>query len=253
MIKKRIIPLMLSQGNVLVKGKKFDDYRVVGKLESLLRIWSDQEVDELMVFDINAINSSENNFLELVKDASENVDFPLTVGGKVKTIEYARQLLQAGADKIAISSQAIENPNLISDLAREFGSQSVVVVADYRRINGEIQLFVNCGQSKTHLNFRKFIQIVQDKGAGELVLQSIDLDGTRIGLDLEILEEINDLISVPLILAGGAGNFAHLRDALAISKVSGVACGSLFYFGDNSPIRARSFLRNAAIEVRKSR
>lgn len=244
---------MLSKGDVLVKGKRFAEHRVVGKMNSLLRIWSDQEVDELMLLDIRLDSTNRNDFLLQVKAACESVNFPLTVGGGVKTREYFSELLQSGADKVAICSEAIRRPNFVELLANEFGSQAVVVVIDYKVESGKVQVLSDKGSKIESVDFEEIINQLQELGAGEIVLQNVDREGTKLGLDIETVKIIEHNLNVPLILTGGVGNFAHLREALENPIVSGVACGSLFYFGDNSPIRARAYLRNAGIEVRKSK
>jgi cyclase len=253
MIKKRLIPLMLSSGDVLLKGKNFSRHRVVGRMESMLQIWSDQEIDELLLIDIDKTDVKNEAFLEKVEFACSVVNFPLTVGGNIRNIEYARALLRSGADKLAICSEAIENPTFIEFLANEFGSQAVVVIVDYNWVNGKVQIHSNHATKQHSLGINDYVYSLQELGVGEIVLQNFELEGSKKGLDIEILKEIQDTIQVPLILSGGVGNFQHLEDALRHDSVSGVACGSLFYFGDNSPIRARAYLKNAGIPVRQAR
>lgn len=253
MIKKRVIPLMLSKGESLVKGKNFNNHRVVGSMKSLLRIWSDQEVDELMLLNIDSRPGSAEDFLKKVSEASSSVDFPLSVGGGVRTIEYARKLLMSGADKVVVCSKAIDEPSFIFDLASEFGSQAVVAVIDYRRQGSKISAYTEGGSKLVSNEIVDLISVFQTQGVGEIVLQNVDLEGSKQGLDMEILKVVAEIIEVPLIVSGGVGNFEHLRIALENPIVSGVSCGSIFYFGDNSPIRARAYLRNAGLPMRKSR
>lgn len=252
MIKKRLIPLMLSRDDVLVKGKKFSQYRVVGRMESMLQIWSDQEIDELLLLDIGNKTDS-NSFLKKVELACSVVNFPLTVGGKIRNLEYARDLLRSGADKISICTKATEDLSFVENLASEFGSQAVVVIVDYKWVNGRPEIFSNHASVRVPMDIRTFLTEIQKLGAGEIVLQNIELEGSKSGLDQLIVPYVEDLIEVPLILSGGTGNFDHLKRALQHELVNGVACGSLFYFGDNSPIRARAYLRNTGIAMRKAR
>lgn len=252
MIKKRVIPIMLSNGNVLVKGRMFSEHRVVGKMESMLQIWSDQEIDELLLLNIGRENDH-NQFLKNVELACSVVNFPLTVGGKIRNLEFARDLLSSGADKISICTKATEELAFVENLANEFGSQAVVVVVDYKWVNGKPKIYSNNSSIQVLIDLRTFLTRLQDLGAGEIVLQNIELEGSKRGLDQMIVPYVADLMEVPLILTGGAGNFEHLKKALQNQLVSGVACGSLFYFGDNSPIRARAYLRNAGIAMRKAR
>lgn len=252
MIKKRLIPLMLSNGNVLVKGKKFSEHRVVGRMESMLQIWSDQEIDELLLLDIGSETNSDS-FLKKVELACSVVNFPLTVGGKIGNLEYARDLLKSGADKISICTKATKDLSFVGNLASEFGSQAVVTIVDYKWVNGSPEIYSNHASVQVLLDMRTYLTELQALGAGEIVLQNIELEGSKKGLDQLIVPYVEDLIEVPLILSGGAGNFDHLKWALQHELVSGVACGSLFYFGDNSPIRARAYLRNVGIAMRKAR
>jgi len=252
MIKKLLIPLMLSSGDVLVKGKNFGQHRVVGRMESMLQIWSDQEIDELLLLDISSEDDS-SSFLKKVDLACSVVNFPLTVGGKIGNLEYARELLRSGADKISICSKATEDLSFVKNLASEFGSQAVVVIVDYKWVNGSPEIYAKNASVQILMDMRKYITELQDFGAGEIILQNIEQEGSKRGLDERIVSFVEDLIVVPLILSGGAGNFDHLKGALQHESVSGVACGSLFYFGDNSPIRARSYLRNSGIAMRKAR
>jgi cyclase len=175
------------------------------------------------------------------------------VGGGIRTREYARQLLQSGADKVVICSNALRVPSFVHELASEFGSQAIVVIIDYRRNGGDTFVYSNRGKTLEKIGIFEVIEEMQSQGAGEIVLQNIDLEGSKHGLDIKVIAEVQDSIEIPLIISGGAGNFEHLRSALEIPIVSGVACGSLFYFGDNSPIRARAYLRNHGIPMRKSK
>lgn len=252
MIKKRLIPLMLSSGDVLVKGKNFGQHRVVGRMESMLQIWSDQEIDELLLLDISSEDDS-SSFLKKVDLACSVVNFPITVGGKIGNLEYARELLRSGADKISICSKATEDLSFVENLASEFGSQAVVIIVDYKWVNGSPEIYSKNASVQILMDMRKYLTELQIFGAGEIVLQNIEQEGSKRGLDERIVSYVEDLIAVPLILSGGAGNFDHLKGALQHESVSGVACGSLFYFGDNSPIRARSYLRNSGIAMRKAR
>jgi len=252
MIKKRLIPLMLSNGHVLVKGKKFSEHRVVGVMESMLQIWSDQEIDELLLLDIGSETNCES-FLKKVELACSVANFPLTVGGKIGNLEYARDLLKSGADKISVCTKATKDLSFVGNLASEFGSQAVVTIVDYKWVNGSPKIYSNHASVQVLQDMRTYLTELQALGAGEIVLQNIELEGSKKGLDQLIVPYVEDLIEVPLILSGGAGNFDHLKWALRHELVSGVACGSLFYFGDNSPIRARAYLRSVGIAMRKAR
>lgn len=251
MLKKRVIPVLLLRNGRMVKGRQFGDYRDTGDPRSAVRIYNAQYADELVFLDIQASLESRGALLETVRTAAAECFMPLTVGGGITTLEEIRELLLAGADKVVITSAAVRNPELLSQASEMFGSQCIVAGVDYRRDGDAAQVWIQCGTEPTGLDPVMHARHLAELGAGELFVNSIDRDGEMNGYDLDMMQHIADAVSIPVIACGGAGHFMHLAEAFQRTGVSAVACASLFHFGDNNPIRARSYLRNLGIPVRK--
>lgn len=252
MLKKRIIPTLLLSNGRMVKGKQFDNFRDTGDPVSAARIYNAQNADELFFLDIDANRKgSAFDILEkTVHAVSAECFMPLSVGGGVDSIEKMRRLLLAGADKISITTAAHTTPDLIGEAANLFGRQCVVVGLDVKVENGNYFLYSHCGRQKSTKSLRDFVLEMTERGAGEFVMNSIDNDGMMNGYDLQLAKEVRRYTDRPLIIAGGAGTFMHLVDAFKEAQVDAVACASLFHFGDNNPIRARSYLLNQGIPMK---
>ena len=251
MLKKRVIPVILYKDGRLVKGTNFQKYRETGMPQSAVRTYSSQNADELMILNISSEISSSGNFENLIELAAQECLVPLCAGGGVTDIGEIGKLIRGGADKVLINSQNYVNYDLIREAARKFGSQAITAGIDFRRINELYVPYSNKGKNRELIAIKSHINNLQKNGAGEIFLNSIDNDGMMSGYDLEIVDKLEKVISVPLIIGGGAGNFEHLEKALRKKIITGVACGSIFHFGDNNPIRARSYLKNQEILVRK--
>ena len=251
MLKKRIIPALLLKNNRMVKGVNFNNYRDTGNPKTAVRIYSSQDADELIFIDILRNNNSKNNLVDFLNEVSTECSMPLTAGGGIKNENDVRELINAGADKVIINTAAYENPEMISNAVTQFGSQCIIGGIDYRLHNSKKTVFINCGKSITQDNPVDYAKKIEDLGVGEIYLNSIDLDGTMKGYDIDIVQKISDKLSIPLIASGGAGNFMHLVELFKKTNVSAVACASLFHFGDNNPIRARSYLKNNDIPMRR--
>ncbi len=251
MLKKRIIPALLLKNNRMVKGVNFNNYRDTGNPKTAVRIYSSQDADELIFIDILRNNNSKNNLVDFLNEVSTECSMPLTAGGGIKNENDVRELINAGADKVIINTAAYENPKMISNAVTQFGSQCIIGGIDYRLHNSKKTVFINCGKSITQDNPVDYAKKIEDLGVGEIYLNSIDLDGTMKGYDIDIVQKISDKLSIPLIASGGAGNFMHLVELFNKTNVSAVACASLFHFGDNNPIRARSYLKNNDIPMRR--
>lgn len=250
MLKKRVIPVLLLANGRMVKGKQFKDYRDTGDPRSAARIYNAQYADELIFIDIEAGFENRGALLEIVRVAASECFMPLTVGGGISSVDDVKALLLAGADKVVITSASVERPALIQDVSKIFGRQCVVGGIDYRGSGDGAKVWVNCGAEETNLNPVEHAKKLVGLGAGEIFLNSIDRDGMMAGYDLEMASLVTDAVSVPVIVCGGAGNFMHLAEVLQQTKASAVACASLFHFGDNNPIRARSYLRNLGVPLR---
>jgi cyclase len=253
MLKKRIIPKLLLKNGRNVKGVQFVSLRDTGNPVTNARIYDAQGADELMFLDISASVDNRQILYDAIARAAAEVFMPFCVGGGVTTTEDVRRLLLAGADKVSINTQAVEQPRLIQDAARQFGVQCVVVSIDFRRHGPAWKVYTRGGTAATDLDVIDHARQVVELGAGELLLTSIDRDGTMQGYDLEITRAVADAVSVPVIASGGAGTLQHLSDAITDGHVSAVAVGSLFHFTDQSPIKARAYLRVRGVDVRAER
>jgi cyclase len=250
MLKSRIIPKLLLKDGRCVKGKRFVELRDVGHPVTNARIYEAQGADELLLLDIAASSEGRPPLLDVVTQAAREVLMPLCVGGGIRNVADIRALLLAGADKVAINTAAVRNPAIIEDGAKLFGSQCLVVAIDFRRVGDEGEVFTHGGAEPTGLDVLDQARRLADAGAGELLLTAIDRDGTMTGYDLEITQAVAGAVSVPVIASGGAGTLAHLAEAIQEGGASAVAVGSLFHFTDQSPIKARTYLRGAGVEVR---
>jgi imidazole glycerol-phosphate synthase subunit HisF len=250
MLKKRVIPLLLLADGRMVKGKQFKDYRDTGDPKSAARIYNAQYADELVFIDIKAGVENRGALIDIVHEAAKECFMPLTVGGGITSIDDVKALLIAGADKVIITTASVLQPSLIKNVAETFGSQCVVAGIDYRDTGDKARVHIKCGAESTNLHPLEHARNLVELGAGEILLNSIDRDGMMNGYDLEMAEQIASEISIPVIVCGGGGNFMHLQEALQSKNIAAAACASIFHFGDNNPIRARSHLRNLGVPVR---
>ena len=231
MLRPRIIPSLLIHNHGLVKTVNFKNPKYVGDPINAVRIFNEKEVDELAIFDIDAsVNNSKPNF-ELLKKLANQSRMPLCYGGGVKTVNDALKIFSLGIEKIAINSGIIDNPSLISEIADRVGSQSVVAVLDVKKkFFGGYELAINNGKKLTGINPFDFAKEVQDLGAGEIIVNSIDQDGTMKGFDLELINKISSVIKIPLTVLGGAGSLSDIKKVINSHGIIGVAAGSLFVF-----------------------
>ncbi len=251
MLKRRIIPKLLLKEGRTVKGTKFESLRDTGAPVTNARIYDAQGADELVFLDIHASKDNRTILYDVIARTAEEVFMPFCVGGGVKSLNDIRELLRAGADKVAINSAAVETPDLISDGAKRFGVQCMVVSIDYKtNEQGKPEVFTHGGTVATGLDPVEHAIRMTSLGAGELLVTSIDRDGTMAGYDLPVLKRIVSSVKIPVIASGGAGTLQHLVDAVKEADVSAVAVGSLFNFTDQSPIKARTFMKVAGIDVR---
>ena len=249
MVKKRIIPIELFYQGRLIKTKKFLSARDVGDPVSSSRVYSDQDADELIIVNVEALGELDQKFVDTIEKISEVCFVPLSVGGGVKSLKDAEKLFNSGADKIIINNAFLSNHLIATEIANNFGSQSVVISLDFRRLNDKYYLFKNRGIEEVTEAPIEVIKRAIDSGAGELFIQSIDHDGTMQGYDLNLLKFISEICTIPIIIAGGCGKFTDIKHAFE-AGVSAVACGSLFNFGDNNPLRAKSYLKNYNFELK---
>ena len=253
MIKVRVIPTLLFKDFGLVKGVAFDSWRRVGSAMQAIKVYNLREVDELVFLDISATAAGRCPDFETVDDLADECFMPMTVGGGVRTLEDVRRLLQVGADKVAINTAAAEDPNLIRQIAEKFGSQCVVVSIDVKHHgNGAYEVYTHCGTRATGLDPVAFAKQMEEAGAGEILLTSIDRDGTMTGYDVQLTRQVSEAISITVIASGGAGNYDHMADVLRHGKASDVAAASIFHFTQQTPLEAKHYLAQCGFRMRFS-
>ena len=250
LLKKRVVPVLLLRDGRMVKGVQFGNYRDTGNPKTAVRIYSAQDADELVFLDIQASLRSRQALIEVVREAAAECFMPLAAGGGLQSVEDVRALLLAGADKVIVNTATVTNPPLVTQIAERFGAQCMVAGIDYRGGPDDARVWIRCGTEATALNPVAHAIDLAARGAGEILLNSIDRDGMMQGYDLAIARKVAAAVSVPVVVCGGAGNFMHLAELLRDTPASAAACASLFHFGDNNPIRARSYLRNLGIPMR---
>jgi cyclase len=249
MLARRIIPCLDVAGGRVVKGVHFKSLRDAGDPVEQASRYDAEGADELVFLDISASPEARQTTLEMVSRVAETIFIPFTVGGGIRSVADAGAALRAGADKTAVNTAAVRDPSLVSRLAESFGSQCVVVAVDVKRIGGRLAVMVNGGREETLLEAVDWSRRLQDLGAGEILLTSMDRDGTGEGYDLPLLEAVTRTVSIPVIASGGAGSLAHLAEALE-AGAHGVLAASIFHFKDSSLPRARAYLRERGYPVR---
>lgn len=253
MLKVRVIPTLLWKGFGLVKGVSFNSWRRVGTVLPALKLYNTRDVDELVLVDITASQDQRDPDHESVADFSEECFVPLTVGGGINTLQQILELLHAGADKISVNSAAFTHPELIEAAAYRFGSQCVVASIDARReTDGHYSVFSHSGTRDTRKEPGLWARELASRGAGEILLTSIDRDGTMEGFDLELIERVTSSVTIPVIASGGAGNYQHMIDVIRKAGASAVAAASMFHFTEQTPAGAKRALELAGIPVRKN-
>ena len=251
MLKNRIIPCLDVKDGRVVKGINFVNLIDAGDPVEQAKIYDEQGADELCFLDITASNENRNIILDTVKNTAEKCFMPLTVGGGVRTLEDIRNLLLAGADKVSINTAAVANKNLVKDSAEKFGSQCIVVAVDVKKIKeNKWEIFTHGGRKSTGIDAIKFVENVESLGAGEILLTSMDRDGTKKGFDLDLTKKISNLVNIPVIASGGAGNLEHLYQGIKIGKADAVLAASIFHFGEFSIKDAKKYLDTRGIPVR---
>lgn len=250
MLKRRIIPIELLDSGRLVKTLGFSAPRDVGDPVKSSQVYSDQDADELVLLNISRAQRDVTVLVEIVARIARECFVPITVGGGIRCLDDAVQLFAAGADKILVNSSAYKDPNLITEIGDRYGRQAVVVGIDVRTESNRFVLYSDCGRKREFVSLSEHVAAVVDVGAAEIMIQSIDKDGGMTGYDFPLLKEVIEITSVPVIAAGGAGDFAHLKQAFDLGA-DAAACGSLFNFGDNNPLRAKAYLKNYGIPLKR--
>ena len=250
MLAKRIIPCLDVTNGRVVKGVNFVDLIDAGDPVEIAKKYNDQGADELTFLDITASSDNRDLILGIIERVAEQVFIPLTVGGGVRAVNDVRRLLNAGADKVSINTAAINNPSLVSNAADRFGSQCIVVAIDAKKTGNDWEIFTHGGRNPTGLNAISWAKEMVRRGAGELLITSMDKDGTKSGFDNELNAAISSEVDVPIIASGGVGNLDHLVDGIIEGKADAVLAASIFHFGEYTITEAKNHMRQKKIEVR---
>jgi imidazole glycerol-phosphate synthase subunit HisF len=250
MLTKRIIPCLDVKDGRTVKGVNFVELRDAGDPVALGKVYADSGADELVYLDITATVEKRKTLVELVTKVAKTVNIPFTVGGGISSVEDVKALLNAGADKISINSAAVKNPKLVDQMAREFGSQCIVVAIDTKSMDGLDFVHTHGGRKPTLLKTQTWAQEVCDRGAGEILLTSMDHDGVKSGFANEITSELSTLLSIPVIASGGAGNMQHFKDVFTVGKADAALAASIFHFKEIPIPDLKQFLHDQGISMR---
>jgi cyclase len=250
-LKVRILPTLLYRDVELVKGEGFDPWRRIGSVMQSIKVYNLREVDELVFLDISATRAGHPPDFALIDEIADECFMPLTVGGGIRTIEDVRGLLKVGADKVAVNTAAVESPDLIRQIASRFGSQCVVVSINYRRRpDGSTEVWTRSGTQGTGRDPVDLARQAESFGAGEILLTSIDRDGTKSGFDCELTAVVSEAVSIPVIASGGAGTFDHFVDVFTAGKADAALAASIFHYAEHQVADLKAYLREHGIPVR---
>jgi cyclase len=250
MLAKRIIPCLDVTAGRVVKGVNFVELKDAGDPIEIAKRYNDAGADELTFLDITASSDDRDLILHIIEAVAEQVFIPLTVGGGVRKVEDVRRLLNAGADKVGINTAAVTNPQLVADASGYFGSQCIVVAIDAKRVDGHWEIFTHGGRKPTGIDAVEWAKKMEELGAGELLLTSMDRDGTKSGFDLELTRAISDAVDIPIIASGGVGNLQHMVEGIKIGHADAVLAASIFHFGEYTVDEAKRYMQQQGIEVR---
>ena len=250
MLKNRIIPCLDVKNGRVVKGINFVDLKDAGDPVEQAKIYSEGGADEICFLDITASNENRSTIYEVVKKTSEKCFVPLTVGGGVRSIEDINKLLKCGADKVSINTAAVQNTKIVMESSSKFGSQCIVVAIDAKRKGDGWEIFTHGGRKETGINAIKFAKQMEECGAGELLVTSMDRDGTQKGYDIDLIKEISGMVGIPVIASGGVGNLDHLAEGITKGKANAVLAASIFHYGKYSLKEAKQYLDSKGIPVR---
>ena len=250
MLKNRIIPCLDVKNGRVVKGINFVDLKDAGDPVEQAKIYSDGGADEICFLDITASNENRDTIYDVVERTSKKCFVPLTVGGGVRSIDDISKLLNCGADKVSINTAAVQNPEVIIESSKNFGSQCIVVAIDAKKNVDNWEVFTHGGRNKTGIDAVEFAKQVETNGAGEILLTSMDRDGTKSGYDVELLKVITDSTNIPVIASGGVGTLDHLYDGIVKGGVSAVLAASIFHYGEYKIKEAKEYLNSKNVLVR---
>ena len=242
MLKNRIIPCLDVKNGRVGKGINFVDLKDAGDPVEQAKIYSDGGADEICFLDITASNENRDNIYEVVERTSKKCFVPLTVGGGVRGVNDINKLLNCGADKVSINTAAVRNPEIIIESSKKFGSQCIVVAIDAKKKNDKWEVFTHGGRNNTKIDALEFAKKMEDSGAGEILITSMDRDGTQVGYDIDLMLKISSKVNIPVIASGGVGNLDHLVDGIKFGGASAVLAASIFHYGKHSVKEAKEYL-----------
>ncbi len=250
MLKNRIIPCLDVKNGRVVKGINFVDLKDAGDPVEQAKIYSNGGADEICFLDITASNENRDTIYDVVKETSKKCFVPLTVGGGIRSVSDINKLLNCGADKVSINTAAVQNSGVVVESSKKFGSQCIVVAIDVKK-NGDIwEVFTHGGRNKTGIDAIEFAKKMEESGAGELLVTSMDRDGTQVGYDIDLMSNISSKVNIPVIASGGVGNLDHLVEGIKLGNASAVLAASIFHYGKYSIKQAKQYLDLKGIPVR---
>jgi cyclase len=250
MLKNRIIPCLDVKNGRVVKGINFIDLKDAGDPVEQAKIYSDGGADEICFLDITASNENRNTIYDVVEKTSKKCFVPLTVGGGVKSVDDINKLLNCGADKVSINTAAVENSKVVLESSKKFGSQCIVVAIDAKKNLDNWEIYTHGGRNNTGIDAIEFAKKMENSGAGELLITSMDRDGTQAGYDIELMSKISFNVNIPVIASGGVGNLDHLVEGIKLGNASAVLAASIFHYGKHSVKEAKEYLDSKGIPVR---
>lgn len=250
MLAKRIIPCLDIKNGETVKGVNFLDLKEVGNPVEMAIKYSQQGADELVFLDISATEERRKTLIPLVRDIAKHINIPFTVGGGINALENVEELLKNGADKITINSASLSNPKLITEVAKRFGSQCMVVAIDTKVVQNQNKVFSNGGKIETEKELFSWAKEVENLGAGEILLTSMNTDGTKAGFAIEITKQLSELVNIPVIASGGAGTMQHFEDVFTETKATGALAASIFHFNEIEIPELKNYLKSKNLPIR---
>lgn len=250
MLKKRIIPCLDIKDGRTVKGVNFVELQDAGDPIELAKEYVKQGADELVFLDITATIHNRKTLVNLVEAIAKEINIPFTVGGGIRQVEDVQALLKAGADKVSVNSSAVKRPELITELANRFGSQCIVVAVDTKLINGEWKVFTRGGRTETNLKTLDWVKTIEENGGGEILLTSMNNDGTKSGFAMDITKLVADQVVIPVIASGGAGQMEHFKEVFQKTRATGALAASIFHYGEIPIPKLKSYLNTENIKIR---
>jgi len=250
MLKIRIIPCLLFSNRTIVKSVNFKNHRMIGDPTTCARVFNERNADEMIFLDILASRENKEPNFTIIEDIANECFMPLTIGGGIRNMNHVDKLFKIGADKISINTLAVKNPNFIKEVAKKYGSQSIVVSIDAKKINGKYKAFISCGTEETEYTPVDLAKKAELFGAGEILINSIDNDGLMNGYDLSLIKEVSSSVKIPVIAAGGCGSLQDFVDAIQLGKADAVSAASIFFFIGESIITAKEYMKSKGLKIR---